>query len=288
MKKLLALIVAVILIGCNKNLARISENDYYSDAYEATVGVFVLPSMFSFGSQPKLGTGVLLDTGLILTAKHVVDTDNDGYVGPFEAIVEVKFFYPTAYVTTATVVSSPITSWYATEDFVFLRIANPPSSNVHLISNEDYDNHMKAGAPVFAVGLSRGIEPPHITTGVKSTDVENGQDARASIAVYFGNSGGGIYSEETGELVGITTGIALGGAERNGEVVPQWSIFESAPAIRRHAANSNLPYMVDKQYAFYETLNKVFWPIYLIQGIIWMYLGAIVREIYLSRRAVSA
>lgn len=287
MKKLLALLVAIILIGCNKNLARISENEHYSDAYEATVRVFAMPNMFNFFASPKMGTGVLLDTGLILTARHVVDVNEDGFIDPLEAVVEVKFYYPTAYVTTATVVSNPLSNWHMSEDFVFLRIPHPPKSNVHLMSNEDYRKIMKVGEPVFAVGLSKGTEPPHITVGVKSTDVNDGQDARAAISIYYGNSGGGIYSDRTGELIGITTAISLN-PERGGEIVPQWSIFESAPTIRRHAVNSHLPYMVDKQLSFTDKLTRDFIAIYIIQGIVWMYLGVIVRELYLLSRARSA
>jgi hypothetical protein len=279
MKKLLALLLLVIFVGCREN--RISHKPIYSDAYEATVGVF--PKQYIFSTlSPGSGTGVLLDTGFILTAKHVVDTNDDGFIDQWEKQVQVKFYSPIASVHTATVVSDPLTIWKYRGDFAFLAIENPPESKIRLINDEDY-KQIKFGDKLFAIGRSNA-ELPHLTLGVRSTDTMD-RLHRASLPIYYGNSGGGVFSSETGELVGIAAEISLGDWDRNYEVVPSWSMYVPATMIREHANGLGLPNLTDIQ------MGLPFWRVVCLH-ILWMlngiYFGWLTYSLLSARRARRA
>jgi len=142
------------------------------------------------------GTGVTLNTGYILTAAHCVDINMNERLDPEEKNLDVEFFGSVADIQSASVV---FCGTYAGNDIAVLEVPNPPESDIHLTDVE-------FGERVFAIGCTSGSDP-NISEGRASSDV--GGLARAGLAVWRGNSGGGIWSQDQ-ELAGIVTRLGLG------------------------------------------------------------------------------
>jgi len=128
--------------------------DKYQNAFDATCGIH---------TKNGNATGVLLNTGFILTAMHVVDNNKNGIVDMNEERIRVRFD-SIASVHTGTIIYGSQKS-----DLAVVVIPNAPISNIRLMSNEDYEGVL-AGAPLFAIGRSLGRDPPHFTKGIRSTD----------------------------------------------------------------------------------------------------------------------
>jgi hypothetical protein len=175
-----------------------------------------------------------------------MDLNRNGWLDDFERRVQVEFFVPVKASYRAIAVSWPPEAWFAEEkrDFVILSIiGGGPKSDISLLSTEDYDD-IPVGQEIFAIGCPAGATPPHIYTGLRSTD--SGALDRASLSAYFGNSGGGVFIRGANKLIGIVTQIRIDTAENRPLVVPQWTEFTSASMIREFANQSQVEFMLDE------------------------------------------
>lgn len=142
------------------------------------------------------GTGVLLDSGYILTAGHVVDANNNGSIDPVERRCTLRF--GRGDILTASVL-------YFSDgnlDFAILELSNRPN-NAPTMRAANRSEIL--GEPVFTVGATAG-HSPHITHGYVSTP-ELGH-ARASCFVGGGNSGGAIVNDD-GEHLGVVIAVGV-------------------------------------------------------------------------------
>jgi len=157
------------------------------EAYNATCRV---------QSRRSKGSGVLLNTGYILTARHCVDDDMDGKITPDERTVQIEFYGDTAEVSTATV-----TAIGSNADFALLK----PEKNIR--SNIPFAKEVPdIGEKICTIGLMAG-ETPHITSGFISTPTDS-KLSKTSCYISFGNSGGGLF-DDTNRVVGVVNAIRM-------------------------------------------------------------------------------
>lgn len=242
MRAILALLL-VLFIGCGKQDVKASHNRHYDNALKATVAIYPNSHLLMPWRAPGSGTGVLLNSGFIITSKHVVDVNYDGFIDQFERTVRVRFFYPNRKTVDGRIVFDPVGAWRISNDFVFISISNPPHSPIKFMDLNKYQNFLP-GDGLFAIGLSNGTEPPHLTRGLKSTNTNTKLD-RAALSIYFGNSGGGIFSEETGELLGIATKVEVDSSPGAYELVPEWTEYESVANIKSVTTAYGVPFLTD-------------------------------------------
>lgn len=269
MRAILLLLLSFAITGCEKKPV-VSHNPYYDKVFRSTVGIYPNRHLMSAWKEPGSGTGVLLDTGFIITSKHVIDTNYDGFIDQFERVVNVQFFYPEHKRVVGNVVFDPVGSWKVNNDFAFIAIKDPPRSTVSFMKVEDYKNILP-GHRLFTVGLSFGTSPPHITRGIKSTNVRKTLD-RASLSIYFGNSGGGIYSEETGEMVGIASRVEVDYSPSKYELVPEWAEYESIASIRSVTDTYGMSFLVEKPESFVSMHG---FAMLASLGLIWIIVGVL-------------
>lgn len=145
----------------------------------------------------SIGTGTLLDTGYILTAKHVIDANNNGDIELRERAVKVQFFGDKPIIVEATVVAA---GKYL--DFAILEPHCPMKSDIQFSKSTPL-----IGDKIFTIGMTRG-DNPHITSGFISAPSMNDGNPRASCFISFGNSGGGIF-DSSKRLVGVINAIFM-------------------------------------------------------------------------------
>jgi len=208
MKKTISLTVLTVVIGWLiaalvifwPQPQSVNVNESVWSSYHATCRVTM-----NHARGQILGTGVTLNTGYILTAAHCVDVNMNDRVDPDERALDVEFFGSVASIQSASVVFCGTFEGY---DIAVLEVPEPPESNVYLTDVE-------FGEKVFAIGCTSGSDP-NISEGRASSDVKG--LSRAGLAVWRGNSGGGIWSQDEG-LAGIVTRLGLGEMYSRGQLV---------------------------------------------------------------------
>jgi hypothetical protein len=161
-------------------------------------------------SKDMVGSGVLLNTGYILTTAHGVDNSPaNGLIDPWEKEVEIKFFNPQVTIKGEVIaVGNP----YHGEDVALIKPIGPhPESSISLSEETPH-----VGTEVFTIGAPRGNNP-HITDG---RICHPGNDGTGSVStpIYPGNSGGGVFRKDRpDECVGLIIRVAV---ERHGFPVP--------------------------------------------------------------------
>jgi hypothetical protein len=201
------------------------------------------------------GTGVLLDTGYILTAGHVTNK------APKTRLVRVKFFNALGSVSSIHTGRVVYSSFKRGIDFGIIELESGIKSQIKL-SNK----YTKVGAELFTIGCQKG-RAPHITYGKKSLDASLVQ-SRGSMTGWFGGSGGGVFSSSN-EIVGamVSVGIearmahvhaylGLGdednfqlhdvrGNARYFDVIPNWSEYVDSSFIFKDLASKNLMQLIE-------------------------------------------
>lgn len=142
-----------------------------------------------------IATGVLLDTGYVITAAHCIDVNDNGSISPNERNPIVTFYGSIASVHTGYTVFCGKKGGF---DIAVVQLDNSPQSLISL-------GEAKFGDELFTIGMTRG-EKPNISVGCESSPYNN--HARATIAVWVGNSGGGIWNNKQ-ELVGFVTRVGM-------------------------------------------------------------------------------
>lgn len=154
-------------------------------------------------------SGVLLESGYILTAAHVVDRNMDGKIDNSEKFADINFpALNNDKVQAEVVISSNIPDEL---DVALLKLSEKiPLKGVSLISSTDYWR-IKIGQPLFAIGMLNGRSPGNITDGRMIDMDPPGTHAfkhRNSANSYYGCSGGGVFIEN--KLIGISSAVGLG------------------------------------------------------------------------------
>jgi len=258
MNKFLLVLLVLLFIGCGQAATVDKFSPRVKNAYHSTCKV---------SGEIGAGTGILLDTGYILTAGHVVDKNFDGKLQLDEMECYVEFFSPnTAQVLTGTVIMIGDYINDSSQDVAVIALPlGSPRGSVSLISSETYDL-LPYGEDVFTLGCPRGKSPKLFSGLLEYSDVES-NIARASFTSIMGNSGGGVYSSN-GNLIGIITEnfgyytdeavnmlvpVPVEGGMMmimgHGQVLqvhyaPNWSQFVTAGQVRTVLANHNMDFVI--------------------------------------------
>jgi hypothetical protein len=141
-----------------------------------------------------LGSGVLLDTGYILTAAHVVDGDMDGILEKGQRTRTVEMFGEEYEVTVAYISSKG--------DFAFLKPTKPIPHRGATVSKQQH----RLGDKAYTIGATEG-HPLNISPGFVLTPGASGHP-RVSCYISVGNSGGGIFDSKD-EVMGIVSMVGI-------------------------------------------------------------------------------
>lgn len=180
----------------------------------------------------NFGSGILLRDGIhVITNRHVVDRNKDMLVDDNEKSFSCTFFSAKGKKNT---IHDSRVIWVAELqhfqnlmlDLAIIKLPEKVNGGVKLIDVKSYKN-VAIGHPVYAVGCPGGKLPPHITFGAQSSQFQPTL-GRAGISVWFGNSGGGIFSAQTGECLGIVSKLARDG---NGRIIPEWTEYITVEKI---------------------------------------------------------
>ncbi len=170
---------------------------------EETIIENALAGTVTIKNDVGLGSGVIIGgddkDSWILTNRHVVDPDEDGSGAPHQIVTmkDGRTFYP----------SQILIPPYDGIDLAYVTISkvNAPVAII------DYDYTPKTGEKVVAVGSPLGLENT-VTTGIVSAVRYLTSDSgykteviQTSAPINHGNSGGGLFSLKTGNLLGINS-----------------------------------------------------------------------------------
>lgn len=289
-KFLILLLLSLALIGCSEKADVSKFAPYIHDQYKYTCLV---------STKDSTGTGVLLDTGVIITAGHVLDDNDNGKLDSEEMECHVEFFYPTAVVHTGVAV---FMGDYTNEEssdvgLITIPIETNLRSTISLMSRGQYES-LQFGSDVFTLGCPLG-DKPKLSTGVIEHPSRD-KLGRATCTTIMGNSGGGIYSRENSLLAGIVVqnhsfntyspwSIAFPVPTKDGTMLisgsgmyfqthftPNWTEYIPATRISELLAEHHLSYAVKKPT---ERINP--WKIYfaiLVNSILLIVLLRLVKQ----------
>jgi hypothetical protein len=144
-------------------------------------------------------SGVLLESGYILTAAHVIDSNGDGELNEDELRTEVIFPNIDFSCKADVILMSPYQ-----EHGIDLAVLDPditiPLKGTRIMSMGDYRSQL-IGTPLVTIGMQLGQSPANVTDGRLISAHPDDLIHRNSANSYFGNSGGGVFIGN--ELAGI-------------------------------------------------------------------------------------
>jgi len=178
-------------------------------------------------------SGVLLDTGYILTAAHCVDVNRDGQITGNEREPTIQFYGSNSRVIKGRVV---FLSHYRIVDLAVIEIENPPDTGVKL-------GRCKFGERLFTIGMTKG-DTPNISEGRASYPVDG--SARASIPVWKGNSGGGVWNEKQ-ELMGVASRMGVGSLGSSRFPLSNWMWYVDIDEIHMALSMKKLEFIYEPQ-----------------------------------------
>ncbi len=201
----------------------------YKDSFEATCAVVTSNTkLHLIDSRARGGTGVLLSSGYIITAKHIVDLNKNGKIDKEEEVVRLKFYKPYERILLGKVKFAPDGPLILNKciDYAIIEPDTKMKSNISLVSSREYKN-IRVGDKLYSVGKAAS-RYPSISFGNRTTDIKIHTSHRAAIQLWYGNSGGGIFSEN--KLIGIAHSIKYDVWKRR--LIPGWSAYIPADTIR--------------------------------------------------------
>lgn len=240
--------------------------------------------------QSGSGSGILLETGNVLTSAHVVDTNQNGILEDSEKNIKLIFCDPDIKSIDKQTIEGEVVGFEHTMmmDIAIIALkSNNLKSEVKLISDQNYQK-LKFGDPVFTIGFQLGMTM-HRTDGTVSFPIDPFVE-RTSITVLPGNSGGGVFNSQN-ECLGITKAsmteqqqivIPLPGSgitiARFQKFIPNMSAYVPATKIRAWAKSVGLSDLIDKPIkpANIDPL------VYLTVGLIMTFFLYLIRRIYVN------
>lgn len=128
--------------------------------------------------------------------------------------VEVHFFQYRweQRATGATAIEADIMGYDKEEDLALLKLRSDDQvKSVAPLYPRGEERKLTIGTPVLALGAALG-EPPVLTTGRLSQfgrEIENREYWLQTAPTIFGNSGGAVFLEDTGQFIGVPARIAV-------------------------------------------------------------------------------
>lgn len=173
------------------------------------------------------GSGYALQNLNVLTAKHVVDENEDNLISDSERNVKV---YLGNDVLNGTVVwpnSGSITKL----DVAVVRVGSLRHFVDKIPHVELSKTEPEFGAELFYIGFPCDSSRPHLLVGFQSAPSDDYGDHRASLLSWPGSSGSIILDSKTGDIVGVlTAGMTV---PPYGLFVPDWAEYVPASALKK-------------------------------------------------------
>jgi hypothetical protein len=190
-------LVPLLILATTPLVARAQAHPTIAKAYKSTCMV----SAKAAGGGTSRGTGVLLSSGYVLTAAHVVDANADGKLSRNEREVTLKFHSPKLLVMKGWVISlgDPTGKTHKID----LAIIIP---EIHLVSKVTLAKQPVVGTPIFTIGHPMGA-PPSVTDGRISHATP--RTGRMTAPIFSGNSGGGVFLAGSQNCVGIVVRVSV-------------------------------------------------------------------------------
>jgi S1-C subfamily serine protease len=176
------------------------------------------------------GTGVIIrskdDYSYVATAAHVMEIDDPKLRPKFVCDIFIRYISPES--NKKVIIKAEPVAVNSPADLGILKV----EGNLNI--NTDFELNPFVGENVWAAGYpAELIEKTHVsisitkgtiaTLGIKS---DRGSILRTTAEVYFGSSGGGLWTSE-GRLIGIISSIATGGEK---EKIPYAGYYYVKPA----------------------------------------------------------
>jgi len=177
--------------------------DLFEEIKKSVVTIYVQESLNTGSGDPRtftsnegLGSGVLINNNVILTASHVVANADK---------IMVQFFDGESLPATTTRISR-------VADVAVITLQNPPTDpHIAQIGNSD---EVRIGEDIFVVGAPMGL-PYSLSTGIISgrhaehgfsNDGKSLEFFQTDASINTGNSGGPMFNYK-GEVIGIVSSI---------------------------------------------------------------------------------
>lgn len=185
----LSILTVLLYILFCLNLVHNEPDNRFEKAYNAACTIKTY-------SGDIIGSGVLLENGLVLTAAHVIDTNNDDIIQAGEKIIYVKVGVGAVVTGTVTEYGMPA---YVPADFALLELSEvPPNKGLKLTTTWP-----RLGENLYTIGCPDAQEL-QLTHGIFTSRTPT--KGICSVPIYPGNSGGGIFNDHN-EVVGIVSRI---------------------------------------------------------------------------------
>lgn len=232
MKNCLKLFVAILICNISSFALFVKINSPIRTPAQNYQNVCAITSIDISGAMTVGGAGVIIDDNYVVTNRHVVDRNYSSHIESEELRIDCCFYdlneIPT--LVGGTVVSiGDEGEFYFNRDIAIVKLDRPMQCNTIMASDKSY-SEIEICEEVYTLGCPGGRLPPHPTLGLKGPSVNYFYD-RAGISAYYGNSGGGLFSKRTGELLGLTTHIGLTDDDER-EIIPSFADFIKVNHIR--------------------------------------------------------
>ena len=199
--------LAVLVIGSQFPLAKvfpkqqvpIPQTITQQDAYNSICSVASRTVTAQGIRRGSNASGIVLSTGDVLTAAHVVDQDNDGELSPDEIEIDLSTLESGFWVKGDVIA-------YSDDPEIDLALIRPRTSLLNEKVKGAYlaDQDVGLGNKIKVIGRRRSL-PASITLGVANPLTSRGQ-RMTSASCWFGGSGGGTF-DENNKLVGVAISI---------------------------------------------------------------------------------
>ncbi len=196
-----------------------------------------------------VGSGVVIYSGrqaegtavetYVLTAYHVVLEILEGAAGG-TSISDLRFVDPTTDQISEQPFASELLAFHQEADIALISVTlEEPWPYVAKAASRETLGRLGIFDPVYAVGCPLGNKPMPTHGEISSQDkvVEGQRFWMVNAPTFFGNSGGGVYQQQTGELLGISSMIYTYGKSQP-MVVPHMGLFIPMDTIRTWARDS--------------------------------------------------